>query len=136
MENASKALIIAGAILLAILIITLGIGVYQNARNTVGGNNLNKQEIEAFNSQWETYVGTSKTASEIRTMVSAIIANNAAEAQSGKNRWIALSNDGTAETDILTAQPTIAMPAVANNATYTVTAGYGTNGLIVCLDWN
>ena len=36
MENASKALIIAGAILLSILIISLGIMVFQNAKSTVG----------------------------------------------------------------------------------------------------
>ena len=36
MENASKALIIAGAILLSILIISLGIMVYSNAKNTYG----------------------------------------------------------------------------------------------------
>ena len=35
MENASKALIIAGAILLAILLISLGIMIYTQAQNTV-----------------------------------------------------------------------------------------------------
>ena len=35
MENASKALIIAGAILLAILLISLGIMIYNQAQNTV-----------------------------------------------------------------------------------------------------
>ena len=57
MENASKALIIAGAILLSILIISLGIMVYNNAKNTVGSSNLDKQEIQTFNSQWEQYEG-------------------------------------------------------------------------------
>ena len=65
MENASKALIIAGAILLSILIISLGIMVYNNAKNTVGSSNLDKQEIQTFNSQWEQYEGSNKTASEV-----------------------------------------------------------------------
>lgn len=42
MENASKALIIAGAILLSVLIISLGIMVYNNAKNTVGSANLSQ----------------------------------------------------------------------------------------------
>ena len=38
MENASKALIIAGAILLAILIISLGILIYNQAAGIANGN--------------------------------------------------------------------------------------------------
>ena len=76
MENASKALIIAGAILLSILIISLGIMVYNNAKNTVGSASLDKQEIETFNSQWQTYVGSNKTASEVYSMMSAVVASN------------------------------------------------------------
>ena len=38
MENASKALIIAGAILLAILIISLGIMIYNQASGVVNNN--------------------------------------------------------------------------------------------------
>ena len=79
MENASKALIIAGAILLSILIISLGIMVYNNAKNTVGSASLDKQEIQTFNSYFEKYVGDNKTASEVRTMISEVIASNASE---------------------------------------------------------
>ena len=136
MENASKALIIAGAILLSILLISLGIMVYNNAKNTIGSANLNKQEIETFNSQWDSYVGQRKTASEVRSMVQAMIASNAAETKSGTNRWIALSSDGTAETTTLTSAPTLTVPTPANSGTYTITAGYSSDGLIVCLDWN
>ncbi len=88
MENASKALIIAGAILLAILIISLGIMVYNNARNTVGSSNLDSQSISSFNSQWENYAGTNKTASEVRTLISALISSNASETNSGTGRTV------------------------------------------------
>ena len=144
MENASKALIIAGAILLSILIVSLGIMVYQGAKETVGSSNLNKQEIESFNSQWESYEGNKQTASQVRAMVQAVIANNASESQSGTNRWIAVTNTGTASTAVLTTAPTgITVPSygnaagnVANSKTYTIKCGYGsTNGLIVCIDW-
>ena len=44
MENASKALIIAGAILLAILIISLGIVIYNQAAGVVNTDQLNSVE--------------------------------------------------------------------------------------------
>lgn len=92
MENASKALIIAGAILLSILIISLGIMVYNNAKNTVGSASLDKQEIQTFNSDFEKYVGDNKTASEVRTMISEVIASNASETNGGKGRTITINN--------------------------------------------
>ena len=51
MENASKALIIAGAILLAIVIISLGLIVVNNTRNVTDNTNLSEQEIQAFNAK-------------------------------------------------------------------------------------
>ena len=98
MENASKALIIAGAILLSILIISLGIIVYNNAKNTVGSASLDKQEIQTFNSDFEKYVGDNKTASEVRTMISEVIASNASENNGGKARTITIN--GVAPTSV------------------------------------
>ena len=126
MENASKALIIAGAILLSILIITLGIMVYNNSKNAVGNANLSQQEIATFNSQWESYVGSNKTASEVRTLISAVIASNASETNSGSGRTVTINS----------AAPT---GATLNNyyvssTTYTITPTYdGTSGLITDL---
>ena len=140
MENASKALIIAGAILLSILLISLGIMVYNNAKNTVGSANLNKQEIETFNSQWQTYEGTKKTASEVKTMIQAVIASNAAESKSGTNRYIAIANSTTnIATTVSSTNPTsnagsITMPS-NNSKTYTIKCGYSSDGLVVGMGW-
>ena len=137
MENASKALIIAGAILLSILIVSLGIMVFQNAKNTVSSSNLNKQEIEAFNSQWEGYEGTKKTASEVRSAAQAIIASNASETKSGTNRWVSFTNAAAASTTAQTTQPSVTVPStLANSKTYTIKVGYDTNGLVVDIAWN
>lgn len=57
MENASKALIIAGAILLSILLISLGIFVFTQAQDTMGSINLNEQEVMAFNNKFLPYEG-------------------------------------------------------------------------------
>ena len=137
MENASKALIIAGAILLAILLVSLGILVYNNAKSTVGSANLDTQTIQAFNSQWETYIGNNKTASEVQAMFSAVIASNASEQNSGSAKYITITNTGTAATATVTTIPATTMPNTLSEArTYTVKAGYDQNtGLIVGLDY-
>ena len=56
MENASKALIIAGAILLAILIIGLGVFIYNQAANTVGDTGMDQLAVRQFNAQFEPYI--------------------------------------------------------------------------------
>ena len=133
MENASKALIIAGAILLSILIISLGIMVYNNAKNTVGSSNLDKQEIQTFNSQWEQYEGSNKTASEVKTMIQAVIAKN------GKSRFVEVEvNADAKENTAVTTNPDVKMSAatngLTNSKTYTITLGYN-NGLINSIGW-
>ena len=134
MENASKALIIAGAILLSILLISLGIMVYNNAKGTVGNANLSKEEVSAFNSQWESYTGTGKTASEIKTMFSAIISSNRVEA-SNLNRIVKVSYaakvlDGV-NAKVTNKAPT-QIPNISSNKMFKVVATYS-NGLIVTL---
>ena len=136
MENASKALIIAGAILLSIIIISLGIMVVNNARTQIGGANLSKEQIQTFNSQWENYIGTGKSAAEVRAMYSAVMSSNAAETQSGEKRYIQVTNTGIAKTAVITSAPSMTtLPAITSSATYTIKAGYGSNGLIVGLDY-
>lgn len=81
MENASKALIIAGAILLAILIISLGILIFNQAQDTVGSVNMDEQEIMAFNNKFTQYEGDSVRGSQVNALAQAVLANN----QSAKN---------------------------------------------------
>ena len=77
MENASKALIIAGAILLSILIISLGIMVYNNAKSTVGEANLDAETIQTFNSKFTMYAGNGVAASKANSLIEAVNASNA-----------------------------------------------------------
>ncbi len=76
MENASKALIIAGAILISILIIAIGMYVYTKSQSTVvmGGELMSKQEIEAFNNTWTAYEGT-LTGAQVKGLINDLIAN-------------------------------------------------------------
>ena len=78
MENASKALIIAGAILLAILIISLGILIYNQASGVVTNNSMDEVSIQTFNNKFLQYAGEQK-GSAVRSLASQVSASNAAE---------------------------------------------------------
>lgn len=75
MENASKALIIAGAILLSIAIIGIGMYVYNMASSTVNQANMSAQEIEAYNAEFHKYGGT-QNGSIVKTLLDKVIAHN------------------------------------------------------------
>ena len=76
MENASKALIIAGAILLSILIIAIGIFVFNGANSTITDSmtSMSTQEIEAFNNQFLSYDGE-QSGSNVKFLIAKLIAN-------------------------------------------------------------
>lgn len=125
MENASKALIIAGSILISIVIISLGIMVVNNAKQNVDKSNLSEADISTFNAKFTSYCGQNKTANEMRSLVEAIITNNAAETQSGNLRTVQINS----------VTPTT-VPLVPGNQVYTLTATYGANGLITNITTN
>lgn len=76
MENASKALIIAGAILLAILIISLGIMIYNQASGVVNNNAMSEVDITTFNQKFEQYVGDKVRGANVIALISAVKSNN------------------------------------------------------------
>lgn len=75
MENASKALIIAGAILLSILIIALGMFIYQKAAGAMEGISINSQEVQSYNAAFINYEGT-QTGSAVRALCDAVRSHN------------------------------------------------------------
>ena len=78
MENASKALLIAGAVLIVILLIAVGMMIYNGARGTVDESvaQMSSQQIEAFNAQF-TQAGTTRvTGTQVNSLVQKIEANN------------------------------------------------------------
>ena len=97
MENASKALIIAGAILLAILLISLGIMVFTQAQDVTKNSGMSKAEINAFNSQFTKYEGIRK-GSEIKSLIQEVNSSNISDVQEGNDRNIQLEGAGNAAT--------------------------------------
>ena len=75
MENASKALIIAGAILLAILIISLVIMILNQAQDTINGSGMTQAEVQAFNSKFTKYEGD-RRGSVVRSLLQEVVSSN------------------------------------------------------------
>ena len=75
MENASKALIIAGAILLAILIIALGVFIFNKAKSATNMDDLDNQQVEAHNSTFQNYEGTIN-GTQAKSLIDAVRNNN------------------------------------------------------------
>lgn len=76
MENATKALLIAAAVLVAILIISLGLVVYNMAAETVNSQNLSQQEVQAQNEKFARYDGDNKRGSEVNAMLRTVLQSN------------------------------------------------------------
>ena len=94
MENATKALLIAAAVLVAIIIISLGVYVVSLAQNQMKGaeSGLNDVEIQSFNSTYKSYEGTSVSGTKVKALVDAVYNHNLTE--SDESRKIELV-DGT-----------------------------------------
>ena len=78
MDNASKALIIAGAILLSILIISLGIFIFNQASEITKSSNLSEVEVLNFNEKFTSFEGTNVRGSEVNSLLNRIVQNNVA----------------------------------------------------------
>ena len=95
MENASKALIIAGAILLAILIIGLGIFIYRQAANTVSDTGMDQLAIQQFNAQFTQYDSKTVSGGSARALYDTVVNNNNTDTE---KRFVSLNlktADGT-----------------------------------------
>ena len=76
MENASKALIIAGAILISIVLVSVGVLVVNSLNPDEGIDEMERQQIATFNSKIEGSTGNNKQGTVARQLISTIISNN------------------------------------------------------------
>ena len=127
MENATKALLIAAAVLIAILIISLGLVVYNNSANTVNQANLSSQEIQAQNEKFTRYNGTNKRGSEVNSLLQTTLNYNLNTTDDGNKVKVTGKNNApslaTTATSITTQADTSAL--------YTIEVIYkGAGGLV------
>ena len=144
MENASKALIIAGAILLSIAIIGVGMAVFSNVSEKITGADMTQEETDAYNQEFLSYEGNIR-GSIAKTLCNRINSHNlGAEDDSRKIKLTFGSNgvpddcpppeEGDASTTT-TEINKIKNESIKSGKTYTVTLGYDSNsGLITQID--
>jgi hypothetical protein len=134
MENASKALIIAAAILISIMIISLGIWVFSMANKATSGVNLDEATISQFNQKFSQYEGTRVSGSKVKSLIDAVRLNNTSYTDDatmqvavtyGKN-----TISDTTSVDDITNDANTLKKAIQNGSKYTVEFTYEESGLI------
>ena len=124
MENATKALLIAAAVLVAILIISLGLAVYNKAANATSNADLSSQEIQAQNEKFTRYNGSNKRGSEVNALLQTVLTNNRNQTEDGRKVEVTgdvkLEKGATSITNL-----------ADTSQLYTITVNYGgPNGLV------
>lgn len=136
MENASKALIIAGSILVSIVIITLGVMIVSGVTKTIqDGSNLTEQEIATYNQPFENYLGT-QSGTKVRALCDLVRNHNAAHPDDESTHIKLMESDASS---IVEAPTTPVTPAevneikqkIKNGKTYTITLGYDKNSSLI-----
>ena len=96
MENASKALLIAGSVLVAILLIAFGVRTFNSTRGTTESveQTMSATEIAQFNNKFAGYTGNDVPAAKVKALANMIIANNA----KSPNKVTLVLESGGAET--------------------------------------
>ena len=95
MENATKALLIAGSILIAILLIAMGVKIFNSTSGTVESaqSTMDATSVAMFNNKWYKYVGTNKSKSTVISLLNDILVNNSTN--SNRKVYITLSEGGS-----------------------------------------
>ena len=138
MENASKALIIAGAILLSIAIIGVGMFVYNSVSETITSSaDMSQDEINTYNQTFANYEGT-KNGSQVKQLCDQIRTHNNGTQEDPSLlitlvEGTAVDSEGPSQagaTGTTTAEINTIKNKVLSGRQYTVTLGYDSVGRI------
>ena len=141
MENASKALIIAGAILIAIVLIAVGVLVVNNMNEPVeqGVAGMDDQAKQIFNRKFESYENDTQNANNVRALLSAIRSSNTSTTQINKvdikftEKGGTVTNADGSSADFGESAITTIQGKVTTAYTYDVNFNY-TDGVITSVD--
>ena len=86
MENATKALIIAASILIAIVLITLGVFVLGQGTTMVKENSdMTAEQVTAYNAKWEAFLGDKVSGSKVKQLIRTVTQHNRTYTEISKN---------------------------------------------------
>lgn len=103
MENATKALLIAGSVLVVILLIAMGLRIFNSTNGTTKSaeETMDATEIATFNSQFLSYNRNNVRKSDALTLFNKIISSNSVNTKHQISYSIQNANSGTV-TDFIT----------------------------------
>ena len=135
MENASKALLIAGSILIAILLIAAGVSVYTSTQGTTDSvkTTMNATEIATFNGKFTSYVGNNKSYAQVRSLLNLVAATNST---SSREVWVTLKKIDGSFGNYLLPKDSVNVDSILiskTNSTFRITInskGYDSDGFI------
>lgn len=97
MENATKALLIAGGVLIAILLIAMGMKIFNSgagAGEQVGGV-MDTTAVTTFNSQFTKYIRDDANRTQVNSLIQKVMASNASNVHKVELKGNALENPST-----------------------------------------
>lgn len=128
MENASKALIIAGAILISIVLVSVGVLVVNSLNTDDALSTMTQQEIQAFNTKFDNSAGTRRTGAVVKSLLSTVITNNAQYTGDTEKTVKVTMGSNTDVTDSATLSTM--RNSINNGKRYDVVIAYGTSGIV------
>ena len=128
MENATKALMIAAAILVAIIIISLGLNVVRQGQEAVQSADMSAAEIEAYNAQFTSYEGTNQSTADVNALLGKVLSHNQTQVQQKTGRSVTVTCANGGKVDM--AKGTITR--VTGSARYTITCTL-TNSIVTAI---
>ena len=134
MENAAKALLIAGAILICILLIGVGMLIYNNAMENIQGgmSSMDENSKLQFNTKFTQYEGK-KSGANVRALIGNIITNNSTNQDvDGKLVELVIENTSFKPTtsDLKMDEMSAEKAKINTGAQYNVVISYSKDGLV------
>ncbi len=123
MENASKALLIAAAILIAIVLITFGVIVLGQGSEIINNTSMSETEVTTFNAKFTAFAGKNVRGSKVNSLLNTVVQSNLAQDDPGKK--VSVDGKVTISTDA-----TEVKDKVDTGENYSVSITYKKNGLI------
>lgn len=127
MENATKALLIAAAVLVAVLIISFGLVIYNKSTTAATDSaDLTATQIQAQNEKFAKYEGENKRGSVVNALLETVLTNNTAATSEGAKVKV------TGAVTLETSDRSIGTRADTSSL-YKIACTRGDNGLITAI---
>lgn len=128
MENATKALLIGAAILIAIVVITLGVFILGKGSALVKENSdMSEVEISTFNSKFEGFCGKNVRGAQVQQLIKAVNQNNKTNEDDSSKQIILTDENGIG---IGSDKTKYDASKIGTGYAYDVTPEYGTGSLL------